>query len=211
MCGWRRGARRVWCVRVPQGRGAVFVVRLAPRGATGVVRAPKGRGELRDQPRRGCGLSPAGGGSVCFLGVAPRGATAVVRAPQGRGELRDQPRRGCGLSPAGGGSVCFLGAVPRAVPAWCGIKQGRGELRAVSGGGCNTWLVVQVASSLCMRSAGVFQPSVLRGRPLSSAATARRCWGLWTDRSVPLGKYWRSRPLVFSFEPRCQGLAGSQK
>ena|SRR5680860_527980 len=24
-------------------------------------------------------------------------------------------------------------------------------------------------------------------------------------------KYWRSSPLVFSFEPRCQGLAGSQK
>ena len=24
------------------------------------------------------------------------------------------------------------------------------------------------------------------------------------ERSVPLGKYWRSRPLVFSFEPRCR-------
>ena len=24
-------------------------------------------------------------------------------------------------------------------------------------------------------------------------------------RSVPLGKNWRSRPLVFSFDPRCQG------
>src|SRR4051812_5232756 len=32
-----------------------------------------------------------------------------------------------------------------------------------------------------------------------------------TDRSVPLGKYCRSRPLVFSLEPRCQGLCGSQK
>lgn len=32
-----------------------------------------------------------------------------------------------------------------------------------------------------------------------------------TDRSVLLGKYCRSRPFVFSFEPRCQGLAGSQK
>jgi len=29
------------------------------------------------------------------------------------------------------------------------------------------------------------------------------------DRSVPLGKYWRSRPLLFSFDPRCQGEAGS--
>jgi hypothetical protein len=24
-------------------------------------------------------------------------------------------------------------------------------------------------------------------------------------RFVPLGKYWRSRPLVFSFVPRCHG------
>ena len=31
------------------------------------------------------------------------------------------------------------------------------------------------------------------------------------ERSVPLGKYWRSRPLVFSLVPRCQGLWGSQK
>ena len=30
-------------------------------------------------------------------------------------------------------------------------------------------------------------------------------------RSVPLGKYWRSKPLVFSFVPRCHGLRGSQK
>ena len=32
-----------------------------------------------------------------------------------------------------------------------------------------------------------------------------------TDKSVPLGKYCLSRPLVFSFEPRCHGLCGSQK
>jgi hypothetical protein len=36
---------------------------------------------------------------------------------------------------------------------------------------------------------------VLRGRSLSSAATFNSRWGEWTDRSVPLGKYWRSRPL----------------
>jgi len=29
--------------------------------------------------------------------------------------------------------------------------------------------------------------------------------------SVPLGKYCRSKRLVFSLEPRCQGLCGSQK
>src|SRR3954454_5560867 len=32
-----------------------------------------------------------------------------------------------------------------------------------------------------------------------------------TDRSVPLGRYWRSRPLVFSLEPRCHGACGSAK
>jgi RNA-directed DNA polymerase len=33
----------------------------------------------------------------------------------------------------------------------------------------------------------------------------------WPARSVPLGKYWRSSPLVFSLVPRCHGLCGSQK
>ena len=31
------------------------------------------------------------------------------------------------------------------------------------------------------------------------------------DRSVPLGKYWRSSPLVFSLLGRCHGECGSQK
>ncbi len=31
------------------------------------------------------------------------------------------------------------------------------------------------------------------------------------ERSVPLGRYWRIRPLVFSLEPRCQGDRASQK
>ena len=66
-------------------------------------------------------------------------------------------------------------------------------------------------SRRCMAFAGVIQPSVLRGRSLSSVATSRSRPGECTDRSVPLGKYWRSRPLVFSFDPRCQGLCGSQK
>lgn len=34
---------------------------------------------------------------------------------------------------------------------------------------------------------------------------------MWTERSVDFGKYWRNRPLVFSFVPRGQGLAASQK
>ena len=68
-----------------------------------------------------------------------------------------------------------------------------------------------VATRLSNWRAGVAQPRVLRGRVLSSAATAARSVAVWTDRSVPFGKYWRSRPFVFSFEPRCHGLAGSQK
>jgi hypothetical protein len=65
-------------------------------------------------------------------------------------------------------------------------------------------------TSSLSRSAGVLRLRVLRGRSLSSVATSRSRGALWAFRSVPLGKYWRSRPLVFSFEPRCQGEAGSQ-
>ena len=36
---------------------------------------------------------------------------------------------------------------------------------------------------------------------MSSAATCARSRAVWTDRPVCLGKYWRSRPLVFSFRP----------
>ena len=57
-------------------------------------------------------------------------------------------------------------------------------------------------------SAGVFQPRVLRGRQFKVAATASMSCALHRDRSVPLGKYWRSKPLVFSFVPRCHGLGG---
>ncbi|OYT19048.1 MAG: hypothetical protein CCU26_13525 [Nitrospira sp. UW-LDO-01] len=32
---------------------------------------------------------------------------------------------------------------------------------------------------------------------------------VFVERAVPLGKYWRSKPLVFSLGPRCQGLCGS--
>src|SRR3954453_11783739 len=52
---------------------------------------------------------------------------------------------------------------------------------------------------------------VLRGRLLRAVATASRSSAAHRDRSVPLGKYWRSSPLVFSLLPRCQGLWGSAK
>ena len=35
-----------------------------------------------------------------------------------------------------------------------------------------------------------------------------RSLALSLERSVPLGMYWRSRPLVFSFDPRCHGTVG---
>jgi hypothetical protein len=54
-------------------------------------------------------------------------------------------------------------------------------------------------------SAAVLQPSIFRGRPLRAAATAARSSGSWTLRSVPLGKYWRSRRLVFSVRAALPG------
>ncbi len=38
-------------------------------------------------------------------------------------------------------------------------------------------------------SDGFIQPSVCRGRSLSMCATRFRCRWLWTDKSLPLGKY----------------------
>src|SRR5262245_32402024 len=74
--------------------------------------------------------------------------------------------------------------------------------RAGSTGHCNT------ARSL---SAGVSNPKVFRGRWLSRRAILFRLAWEKCERSVPRGKYCRSRPLVFSLLPRCQGLRGSQK
>jgi hypothetical protein len=37
---------------------------------------------------------------------------------------------------------------------------------------------------------------------------SRHCYAI---KSVPLGKYCRSNPFVFSLAPCCQGLCGSQK
>ena len=67
------------------------------------------------------------------------------------------------------------------------------------------------ATHAANRSAGVSKSNVFRGRSLSSLATQFRCACEWTDRSVRFGKYCLNNRLVFSFEPRCQGLCGSQK
>src|SRR5476651_667565 len=60
-------------------------------------------------------------------------------------------------------------------------------------------------------SAGVSNCKVSRGRSFSWRATLFKWACECTDKSVPLGKYCLSRPLVFSFDPRCHGLCGSQK
>ena len=43
------------------------------------------------------------------------------------------------------------------------------------------------------------------GSIVELATTTWSCSGVWIDRSVFLGEYWRSRPLMFSLLPRCQG------
>src|ERR1035441_2521493 len=60
-------------------------------------------------------------------------------------------------------------------------------------------------------SAGAFQPRVFLGRVLSSHAMSSSFSWENTDRSVPLGRYWRSSPLVFSEMPRSQGARGWAK
>ena len=60
-------------------------------------------------------------------------------------------------------------------------------------------------------SDGLSQPRVSRGRLLSEWAAALRSSWLCMERSVPLGKYWRNSPLVFSLLHLCQVLLGSQK
>ena len=41
---------------------------------------------------------------------------------------------------------------------------------------------------------------------MRAAATLSRSVALCLVRSMPLGKYCRRRPLLFSFVPRCHGL-----
>ena len=53
-------------------------------------------------------------------------------------------------------------------------------------------------------------PHISPTHPLSRETHARSL-SRWALRSVPLGKYCRSSPLVFSLVPRCHGLCGSQK
>src|SRR5664279_1657811 len=63
----------------------------------------------------------------------------------------------------------------------------------------------ELSNNSAKTSAGLFHPSVLRGRSLSSSATLSRSAWVCNDRSVPFGKYCRNNPLVFSLVPRCHG------
>ena len=70
-------------------------------------------------------------------------------------------------------------------------------------GGDYSWGVRSVA--------GVAQARALRGREFSRAATSWSCSGVCLARLVPLGKYCRRSPFMFSFDPRCHGECGSAK
>ena len=54
-------------------------------------------------------------------------------------------------------------------------------------------------------SDGLFQPKTLRGRLFKSWTNLLISWSVNLSRSVPLGKYFRIRPLVFSSVTRCCG------
>src|SRR5215475_5595338 len=56
-------------------------------------------------------------------------------------------------------------------------------------------------NTACSLSAGVSKPKVFRGRRLSRRAIALRCAWEMRAKLVPLGKYWRTKPLVFSLLP----------
>src|SRR5439155_17984462 len=77
------------------------------------------------------------------------------------------------------------------------------QATAVSIGHCNR--------TLLSLSLGVSHPRVSRGRPLRLSAAASRSASVNRRRLMPLGKYWRNRPLAFSLLPRCQGEWGSAK
>jgi hypothetical protein len=60
----------------------------------------------------------------------------------------------------------------------------------------------------CVEDVGRGAPAeyVFRGLLLRRWATSCSAMAEWMRRSVPLGKYWRSSPLVFSLLPRCHDL-----
>ena len=80
--------------------------------------------------------------------------------------------------------------------------------KADSSGRRNTCL--NFAERLVKRLGRGSPPQRLAWPGIERRDTASSSWTVWALRSVPFGKYCRSRPLVFSLVPRCHGLCGSQ-
>lgn len=111
--------------------------------------------------------------------------------------------KGEGLPPGqiGSSSVpCSRGGSLR-VPCSRPVGRGGGRCQLVSASPAS-------ASSLSRISFGLANSRVWRGRSLRRNAMLSRSGRVWVDGLVPLGGYWRRRPLVFSLLPRCHGLRG---
>ena len=69
----------------------------------------------------------------------------------------------------------------------------------------------RVSATVARVAEGVANSRRLRGRRFNLAAIASK--SAWVRPAIdsPFGRYWRSRPFVFSFVPRCQGGRESQK
>src|SRR4051812_26018139 len=97
--------------------------------------------------------------------------------------------------------------MPCGTPAtWRGLaRRARGARKRF--GGC--WRLLQ--QEVCDLFGGLGEGEALAGSVVEfvdDCVEVRFGDGL---KSVPLGKYCLSRPLVFSLVPRCQGACGSQK
>jgi len=64
------------------------------------------------------------------------------------------------------------------------------------------WIQGVSATSSVSLSSGFKYPKVARGRPLRLRWMRSKSSAECRERSLPLGRYRRSNPLVFSFEPR---------
>ena len=84
------------------------------------------------------------------------------------------------------------------------------DLRAVSTGRRNMF-TLRLGQQFVQGLGGCLPFQRLSRSPIQRASDGLQLIDIVQSRSVPLGKYWRSRPLVFSFVPRCHGLCGSQK
>ena len=159
--------------------------------------------------------------AFCTLGDKAGAARGMARAVREGGRLgfSDLIRTGA-LPPELEGLLAWVACLADARPPleYCDLLEAAGfrigEIEDHRGGFSRVVATLSgwsKSSCLFSASAGVFQPSVLRGRLLRAAATASSSAAVCLARSVPLGKYWRNMPLVFSFVPRCRGLWGSQK